>query len=257
MSLVQNNVSPSFASPAEAAPAVPEPKEGIRQFITRIAYGTAWACVPKRARVLPHIWWAVIKHFLTPGPARGMPDSAGALDFGEGLAGVCGRRTPEVALKAYATGLYPFCHVGPIKWWTPPERWVLFFDQTHLEKNLRRTLRQKKFTVTFDREFDAVIHACAEPRPGRYHLTWIHRPFLQAFKALHEMGHAHSVEVWNKDGELVGGLYGLALGRVFFTESQFFRARDASKVGFAVLNRHLQAWGFAINDGKNETPHLR
>ena len=164
---------------------------------------------------------------------------------------------PRNTLEAYAKGLYPFCHVGPLKWWSPSQRWVLFFDRTHLEKNLRRTLRQKKFTVTFDRDFGGVIRACAEPRQGRRHLTWISRPIIETFTELHDMGHAHSVEVWDKDGNLVGGLYGLAVGGVFFTESQFFRARDASKVGFAVLNQHLQAWGFAMNDGKNETPHLR
>ena len=258
MSLVHNDASPTFAAPANAAnPGEPEPRESFRTFLNRIAYGIAWACMPKRARVLPYIWWRAAKHYMTPRHARGLPNPANALDFGEGLVGICDRLTPEITLEAYAKGLYPFCHVGPLKWWTPPSRWVLFFDRTHLEKNLRRTLRQKKFTVTFDRDFRAVMRACAEPRPGRYHLTWIRRPFIQAFTALHEMGHAHSVEVWDRDGNLVGGLYGLAVGGVFFTESQFFRARDASKVGFAVLNQHLQAWGFAMNDGKNETPHLR
>jgi len=258
MSLVHNDASPAFATQAKIAnPGEPAPKESFRTFLNRIAYGIAWACMPKRARVLPHIWWTALRHYMTPRRACGLPNPANALDFGEGLVGICDRLTPEITLEAYAKGLYPFCHVGPLKWWTPPTRWVLFFDRTHLEKNLRRTLRQKKFTVTFDRDFRAVMRACAEPRPGRYHLTWIRQPFIEAFTALHEMGHAHSVEVWDKDGNLVGGLYGLAVGGVFFTESQFFRARDASKVGFAVLNQHLQAWGFAMNDGKNQTPHLR
>ena len=258
MSLVRNDASPAIAPLSGAAHrGDPAPKESPRLFLNRLAYGIAWACMPKRAKVLPHIWWTAAKHYLTPRHARALPDPANALDFGEGLAGICDRLTPDLTLEAYAKGLYPFCHVGPLKWWSPSERWVLFFDRTHLEKNLRRTLRQKKFTVTFDRDFGAVIRACAEPRPGRRHLTWIRRPIIEAFMALHEMGHAHSVEVWDRQGNLVGGLYGLAVGGVFFTESQFFRARDASKVGFAVLNQHLQAWGFAANDGKNETPHLR
>lgn len=258
MSLVRNDAPPATASVSEAdTPGDGTSKENLRQILSRLVYGVAWALMPKRARVLPYIWWAAAKHYLTPRPARALPDPANALDFGEGLAGICDRLTPDVTLQAYAKGLYPFCHVGPLKWWSPSERWVLFFDRTHLEKNLRRTLRQKKFTVTFDRDFDAVIRACAEPRPGRRHLTWIRRPIIESFTALHETGHAHSVEVWDEDGKLAGGLYGLAVGGMFFTESQFFRVRDASKVGFAVLNQHLQAWGFAMNDGKNETPHLR
>ena len=120
----------------------------------------------------------------------------------------------------------------------------------------RRRLRNKHFSVTFDTDFLAVMAGCAEPRPGRPHLTWITPRIMRAFQKLHELGHAHSVEVWDDEGRLAGGLYGLAVGGVFFTESQFTRKRDASKVGFATLNCHLQKWGFALNDGKNPTAHL-
>lgn len=232
-------------------------RESVGAFLNRLVYGVAWAMMPERARVLPHLLWALFKHDLMPRALRALPDRARALDFGEGLAGVFDRLTPDTVLAAYAKGLYPFAHVGPIKWWTPPQRSVLFFEDTHLEKNLRRLLRQNKYRVTFDRDFSGVVRACAEPRPGRYHLTWIRPVVIDCFTRLHRMGHAHSVEVWDADDNLVGGIYGLAVGKVFFTESQFFKARDASKVGFAVLNQHLQHWGFAVNDGKNETPHLR
>jgi leucyl/phenylalanyl-tRNA---protein transferase len=101
-----------------------------------------------------------------------------------------------------------------------------------------------------------VMRGCAELRAGRVPLTWITPRFFSAYGALHEAGHAHSVEVWGKEGQLVGGAYGVAAGGVFFTESQFNRARDAAKVGFAVLNCHLQHWGFRVNDGKHYTGHL-
>jgi leucyl/phenylalanyl-tRNA---protein transferase len=144
---------------------------------------------------------------------------------------------------------------GPLKWWAPRHRMVLFFDQARIEKGTRRLLRQGKFTITFDRAFADVMGACAEPRPGGTPLTWITPRTRAVFEEAHELGHAHSVEVWQDDA-LVGGIFGLAVGRVFFTESQFHSVRDASKVGFAALNRHLQAWGFAFNDGQHPTRYL-
>jgi leucyl/phenylalanyl-tRNA--protein transferase len=132
---------------------------------------------------------------------------------------------------------------------------VLFFDQARVEKTVRRLLRNGKFRVTFDRAYVDVMRACATPRPGGTPLTWITPQIQDLFARAHDEGHAHSVEVWDDDA-LVGGAYGLAVGRIFFTESQFHIARDASKVGFAVLNRHLQAWSFVCNDGKHPTRFL-
>jgi leucyl/phenylalanyl-tRNA--protein transferase len=132
---------------------------------------------------------------------------------------------------------------------------ALFFDRARVEKTVRRLMRAQRFRFTIDEAFAEVMAACAAPRPGGTPLTWI-TPRIQAlFQAAHAAGHAHSLEVWEGD-RLVGGLYGLAVGRVFFTESQFHHVRDASKVGFSVLNRHLQAWGFAMNDGKHATRYL-
>jgi leucyl/phenylalanyl-tRNA--protein transferase len=121
---------------------------------------------------------------------------------------------------------------------------------------LRRRIRQNEFRVTFDRDFNAVIRACAEKRPGRLHLTWITPQVVEAYTAAFEAGVAHSVEVWDRDGDLAGGVYGLSVGRIFFTESQFARQRDASKVGFTVLNCHLQRWGYLLNDGKHWSGYL-
>jgi leucyl/phenylalanyl-tRNA--protein transferase len=151
--------------------------------------------------------------------------------------------------------MFVMSHIGPLKWWAPQHRMALFFDQTRIEKSTRRLLKNGRFQVTFDTAFSQVIGACATPRKGGTPLTWITPRTRSLFERTHDEGHAHSVEVWQA-GELVGGLFGLAVGRVFFTESQFHTVRDASKVGFAVLNRHLQAWGFALNDGKHPTRYL-
>ena len=179
-----------------------------------------------------------------------------ALSLPDGLVDIGGPMSLDRLIAAYAEGIYPWCHIGPVKWWAPSRRAVLFLEESRIEKSLRRVLRQRKFTVTFDTAFDAVIEACAEPRPGRPALTWITPRFITAYRALHRAGHAHSVEVWDADGNLAGGLYGVASGGLFFTESQFARCRDTSKIAFVTLNRHLAEWGYVLNDGKAMTGHL-
>ncbi len=243
---------PEGAAGIAAAPQA----ETAAEWMHRTAMGVAWALKPERlAGVLPTAY-VVFRHLLEAPVAGALPDPGRALRAPDGLVGICDELTPEIALKAYASGLYPWSHIGPQKWWSPEQRSTLFFDNYRIEKNLRRLLRQKKLTVTFDRDFEGVMTACAEPRPDRIHITWISPQIIDVFTRLHGLGHAHSVEVWDEEGALVGGAYGLAIGKVFFTESQFFRKRDASKVGFAVLNQHLQKWGFAANDGKFHTGHL-
>ena len=117
-------------------------------------------------------------------------------------------------------------------------------------------MRQNRYRVTFDRDFDGVMKACAGRRDGKSHVTWITPRIMRAFAALHDAGHAHLFEVWNEKDELVGGGYGLALGRAFFTESQFSLEPNTSKLGFTVFNWHLARWGFAVNDGKWPTPTI-
>ena len=139
---------------------------------------------------------------------------------------------------------------------SPAERCVLLFDEYHLPKRLRRLMRQGKYTVTFDRAFELVIKTCAGKRDGRWHVTWITPRIMRAYAALFDLGQAHSFEVWNEAGELVGGGYGVAVGGVFFTESQFSLEPNTSKLGFAVLNWHLAKWGYVMNDGKRQTPTI-
>ncbi len=219
--------------------------------------GSAWSIKHQGLGSVPGVAGVVASHYLkSPANRRVLPNPDEALSSPDGLAGVCNDLSVETLLAAYRSGLYPFCHVEPMKWWAPSERMVLFIEDFRMEKNLRRRLRNKHFSVTFDQNFEEVVRACGEARPGRRHLTWITPRVVSAFNALHEAGHAHSVEVRDKDGNLAGGCYGIGIGRVFFTESQFVRVRDASKVGFATLNRHLQSWGYVLNDGKQPTGHL-
>lgn len=174
----------------------------------------------------------------------------------DGLVDMGGALSRGRLIAAYRLGVFPWRHLPPLKWWSPSRRAVLFLEESRIEKNLRRTLRHQKLKVTFDRAFRDVMIACSKPRDGHVPLTWITEAFIKAYCDLHRAGHAHSVEAWDQDGRLVGGLYGVASGNTFFTESQFANERDASKVAFVTLNRHLLEWGYRLNDGKFMTGHL-
>jgi leucyl/phenylalanyl-tRNA--protein transferase len=186
-----------------------------------------------------------------------LPDPEKALIHPDGLAGICADLGVPTLMAAYAKGLYPFAHVGPQKWWAPAERMVCAPGDVHISKTARRLLRLEQFEATFDAAFGAVIRACAEPRPGRPQLTWIRPDIIEAYEALHDAGHAHSVEVRDRAGNLAGGLYGVAAGKAFVIESMFARTADASKVGLITLAAHLDKWDFALIDGKRDSAHLR
>lgn len=165
--------------------------------------------------------------------------------------------TPELLLRAYQAGLFPMAETrdsAKLYWLDPEYRGVLPLNAFHLPRRLARTLRDGTYVSTSDAAFAAVIAGCAESAEGREE-TWINTDIERLFNALHEMGHAHSVETW-ADGELVGGLYGVALGGVFFGESMFSRARDASKVALAHLVARLRLGGFLLLDTQFVTNHL-
>ena len=183
------------------------------------------------------------------------PDPSNALEEPEGLLAVGGDLSPERILAAYHRGIFPWFNPGdPILWWSPSPRTVVYPDQLHISKSLRKILRQGIYRVTFDNCFRAVMTACAAPR-AYANGTWISDDIIAGYSALHERGYAHSVEVW-RDDELVGGLYGMALGRIFFGESMFSRADNASKVGFAHLVRQLHEWDFQLIDCQVANDHL-
>ncbi|HYF56966.1 MAG TPA: leucyl/phenylalanyl-tRNA--protein transferase [Salinarimonas sp.] len=226
------------------------PAERLRRW----SLGLAYALRPNRIRSAPALL-ARTGALLLAGDRR-LPVAADARDPCDGLCGLAGALDPDTLLEAYARGLFPFSHLGPLKWWAPRERMVLFFPELHIAKRLRRQIRNGGYTVTFDAAFRDVIRACARPRAGKVPLTWITPRIMAAYTAAHEAGHAHSFEVWNPAGALVGGGYGLAFGRVFSTESQFSLEPNTSKIGFTALNWHLARWGFVLNDGKHFTPTI-
>jgi leucyl/phenylalanyl-tRNA---protein transferase len=161
-----------------------------------------------------------------------------------GIVGFGGDLVPERLLAAYSQGVFPMFDEGePICWWSPDPRAIIELDELHISRRLQRTIRSGRFSVTLDQDFEAVMRACGE----REESTWINSEMIQAYCRLHEMGHAHSVEVWH-EGQLVGGVYGVSLGGLFAGESMFYRARDASKVAVAFLFERLRQCGFELFD---------
>ena len=173
-----------------------------------------------------------------------------------GLLGVGGDLAPERVLLAYQLGIFPWYSEGqPVLWWSPDPRMVLRTDELMVRRSLAKRVRQRRYRITLDRAFAEVIEACGEvPRPGQQG-TWITDDMKQAYLALHRQGFAHSVEAW-RDDELVGGLYGVAMGRLYCGESMFARAPDASKVAFVHLARQLALWDMPLIDCQVYTDHL-
>ncbi len=178
-----------------------------------------------------------------------------ALDEPDGLLAIGGDLSPRRLLSAYRHGIFPWYNENqPILWWSPNPRTVLFPDQLHVSRSLRKTLRRGAFRVTADQAFTAVVEACSGPRRGEQG-TWITPEMKRAYARMFELGHAHSVECWEGES-LVGGLYGIGIGGVFFGESMFSRRTDASKVAFVHLVRQLQAWGYGLIDCQVYSAHL-
>ncbi|MBK8509097.1 MAG: leucyl/phenylalanyl-tRNA--protein transferase [Candidatus Competibacteraceae bacterium] len=178
-----------------------------------------------------------------------------ALREPQGLLAAGGCLNPRRLLRAYRLGIFPWYSPGqPILWWSPDPRLVLFPERVRISRSLRKTLRAGRFTATADTDFAAVMTACAAPR-GVDQGTWITPEMHRAYCRLHRLGHAHSLEVWH-EGQLAGGLYGVAVGRVFYGESMFSLISDASKVALVLLAAQLRRWDFALIDCQVRTEHL-
>ncbi len=188
-------------------------------------------------------------------PSAPFPDPETAQEEPNGLLAVGGCLSQERLLNAYRQGIFPwFGEEEPILWWSPNPRLVLRPETLKVSKSLRKTLKKELFQVTFDQAFSAVIEQCSQPREDG-NGTWITNDMKQAYQQLHQAGHAHSVEAW-QDGELVGGLYGIAMGGVFFGESMFSRTSNASKVAFVTLVNRLKQAGYQLIDCQVRTEHL-
>jgi leucyl/phenylalanyl-tRNA--protein transferase len=178
-----------------------------------------------------------------------------ALKSPNGLLCAGGDLSPRRIVEAYSRGIFPWFSEGdPILWWSPDPRMVLFPDELKVSRSLRKTLAKDIFETRFDTAFREVIESCAAPRPNQSG-TWIVPEMVEAYTRLHELGIAHSVESW-REGELVGGLYGLAIGKAFFGESMFSREADASKVALVRLVERLRAEDYRIIDCQQATSHL-
>jgi leucyl/phenylalanyl-tRNA--protein transferase len=178
-----------------------------------------------------------------------------ALSEPNGLLAVGGDLSPSRLLDAYRRGIFPWFSEGdPVLWWSPEPRMVLRVGELRISRSLRKAIRAKRFTVTFDEAFQQVMLGCASPRPQQDG-TWITDAMISAYTTLAVRGYAHSVEAWH-DGALAGGLYGVAVGRMFFGESMFARETDASKVAFVHLVRQLARWDVPMIDCQMATAHL-
>jgi leucyl/phenylalanyl-tRNA--protein transferase len=188
-------------------------------------------------------------------PRAPFPDPAGALRHPNGLLAAGGDLSVPRLLAAYAQGIFPWYGPGePILWWSPDPRCVFHTDRMHLPRRQARSFRASPWTVVADRDFGAVIDACAAPRPGAQG-TWIVREMREAYLALHEAGFAHSIEVFD-GAERVGGLYGVALGRMFFAESMYSARSGGSKAALFALARRLREWGWPLLDAQVPSAHL-
>lgn len=184
------------------------------------------------------------------------PPVSRALGEPNGLLAAGGELSQERLLAAYSKGIFPWYQKSePILWWSPDPRMVLFPNELKVSRSLAKTLKKKSFEVRLDTAFDQVIAACAKPRRNGGLGSWITPAMQKAYVDLHRAGFAHSVETYF-EGKLAGGLYGVALGRVFFGESMFFRVSDASKIAFVSLVRQLAQWNFGMLDCQMQTKHL-
>jgi len=192
---------------------------------------------------------------LQPGTRQAFPPAEFALDEPNGLLAAGGDLSPQRLLDAYRQGIFPWYSDGtPILWWSPDPRTVFATDRVHVPSRLRRWLRRCDWRIAADTDFSGVVRGCAAPRAG-HDGTWITAAMRDAYVRLHELGHAHSVEV-RADGELVGGIYGVAVGRMFFGESMFSRTSNASKVALLALCSALSRWHFPLLDAQVASPHL-
>lgn len=178
-----------------------------------------------------------------------------ALTSPNGLLAAGGDLSPQRLLDAYSQGIFPWYNPGePILWWSPDPRMVLLPEQLRVTRSLAKVLRNRSYEIRVDTSFRQVMQQCAAPRDVDGG-SWIGPEIIDGYCALHQLGHAHSIETWI-DGELAGGLYGVALGRMFYGESMFTRRTDASKIAFVHLVQKLQQWGFGMIDCQMFTQHL-
>lgn len=231
----------------------PGPSRRGNYSLGRLALATAYWLKPQRVRHFPGLVAALVgDRLVRPGP---IPDASRIRKSPPGFAGLANDLSTPVVLEAMARGFYPQGHWGAMKWWSPPERAIMDLGSVHIAKRFRRTMRTSDMRVAFDTDFAGVIDGCAAPRdPARPHLTWITPKARALYMRLHAEGHAHSVEVFDAENHLVGGLFGVTVGPVFSALSMFHTADNASKFAIVSLYHHLADAGFTAVDHQIMSP---
>ena len=194
--------------------------------------------------------------WLDPNDTNSFPDPESALDDPEGLVAAGGDLSVDRLTYAYNNGIFPWYQDDqPILWWSPNPRGVIYPQQYIAHNSVLRTLKREQWQITIDQSFKQVMLACAEPR-SYSKSTWITDEMLTAYCQLHALGHAHSIEVWSRDKQLVGGIYGLSIGQIFSGESMFSRADDGSKIALMYLCAYLDTWNYTLIDTQLPSKHL-
>lgn len=197
----------------------------------------------------------ILLEWLGDDPESPFPDTRNALEYPNGLLAGGGDLSSTRLLNAYRRGIFPwYSEGGPILWWSPAPRCIIFPDKVHLSRRTRRRYNSGDYELTLNQAFPTVIRACAEPRESEDG-TWITAEMEQAYTGLHRTGHAHSLEVW-LEGELAGGIYGIAIGSVFFGESMFSHRTDGSKIALVALCKLMAESGMELLDCQVGNPHL-
>lgn len=227
-------------------------REALLPRIRRWGLGVAYALRPEHIFEVPPLLWNCARDMARGGTV--IPDGSRTWPTPDTFAGVCRNISAENMVEAARKGFFAWAHCGPLKWWTREKRMVLFFDEHKLEKRCLREMKKNTYRVTFDTAFETVVRECAAPRSYNWHsLTWITPKMQRLYAGLHRLGHAHSFEIWNADGALVGGGFGIAIGRIFLSDSLFSRERDVSKMVSSALYFHLAQWGYVLCDGRDYT----
>lgn len=230
--------------------------ETLTERLTRYAMAFAYLLQPRRVAMAPQLAWMVAKHYLTPKSQRKLPANDAWIPGPEGIVGIVHDTSPTGILAGLREGMHPTGHVMPLKWLAPRERCILVPQNLRIEKNLARLLRKEKYKISFDRDPMGVLDGCAAPRPGRPPLTWLTPEMKRILMGTFDAGFMHTVEVFNEDGTLIGGLFGYAVDDLFMIQSQFHAVRDASKIATVGLLAHLTEWGFTAADGDYMTTYL-
>ena len=230
----------------------PLPRDTAHAWARQFVLGMLYPLKPGRIADVPFLAANIALDTLRR--RAGAPQAARIRSRPPGYGGIAWDVSTPTVLEAARAGFYPHSHVGPMKWWSPPQRAVMMLDRVHIAKRFRRTMRASDATLAFDRDFAAVLDACAAPRPGRTPLTWITPRAKALYLRLHREGHAHSAEIRNAEGVLEGGLFGLSVGPVFSALSMFHTADNASKFAIVGLYHHLAEWGFKAVDHQVMSP---